>query len=220
MVRTVVVVAGFALLGLAPAAGAVPRSCNVVTDARGDEKQWTVTGDGDLDVLSADVASNATYLTAVVRTASLRALDTDSPAGRGYQVTFRVGEELFVVFGATGPDGTGGYVAHVTPDAATGGKSTTSDLLGPVSTRLDLTRHEVVVTTPIGAFDPVVKIKKGTLLRDVAAMSLRHVGPSSVQHMLPTGRDVMAGGVFYEVDPAASSGRYVAGSPSCVTPGS
>jgi hypothetical protein len=207
----------FALLGLAPAAGAVPRSCRVVTDAAGDENVWGLTGDGDLDVVSADIATNATYLTAVVRTATLRDVDTDSPTGRAYYVELWIGGTGFGVFGATSPDGTGGYVAKVT--GRPGGTSTTSRMIGLPNVRLDVARREVRMTVPLAVFTPVLRITKGMVLSNVMVSSSRYAGPASDRHTTPDGSAALAGGIALEIDATAHNGRYVAGTPSCVTPG-
>src|SRR3982751_4828473 len=69
-------------------AKAVKPVCNLVQDAKGDAGANNIPGaDGD-DIVSADVASDATTLTGVIRLAALQANDPQAPFGRNYSVLF------------------------------------------------------------------------------------------------------------------------------------
>src|SRR5687768_3148932 len=76
-------------VGNATTASAKPKAvCNLVSDAKADAGYNNVPGaDGD-DIVSADLASDATTLTGVVRLAGLSASDPQAPLGRNYSVLF------------------------------------------------------------------------------------------------------------------------------------
>ncbi|HWL37274.1 MAG TPA: hypothetical protein VNQ77_13915 [Frankiaceae bacterium] len=85
------------LLGVSAAEAAKPKPkkpvCNIVKDAKDD-----ATGNGSgifatpneptLDIVSADVATNANMLTAVFRLAALEATPSTAPTGRMFNLTF------------------------------------------------------------------------------------------------------------------------------------
>jgi hypothetical protein len=58
--------------------------CNLVTDPKGD----VATGDAALDIVSADVATNATTITGVIRVAKLSSPDVMAPEGMFFQFNF------------------------------------------------------------------------------------------------------------------------------------
>jgi hypothetical protein len=99
--RVCVVLLGLALGPLTtPAAATATRVCNLVTDARGDAA--VVPGVPDpadlvaapLDIVSADIASNARHVTVAIRVAdlgqaALLAAQPGAPAGEGRMYSFR-----------------------------------------------------------------------------------------------------------------------------------
>lgn len=62
--------------------------CHLVTDPKGDAPP---TGDSSLDIVSADVATNARTITAVIRVAKLSNPDTMAPEGEYYAFNFTAG---------------------------------------------------------------------------------------------------------------------------------
>ena len=65
--------------------------CNLVTDPKGNEgpnHDGSVYGDPALDIVSADVASNAQYVTAAIRVAKLTIPDSMAPGGLYYSFQF------------------------------------------------------------------------------------------------------------------------------------
>lgn len=142
--------------------------CNLVTDAKSDA---TGTGFGSggpndpaLDIVTADIATDATRLTAVIRVAGLSGSTDTSPTGRGYDVTFSVKGTTIAIRGVLSPagdrwmDGNGTGVA-------------------------DKTKNEVRITVPLAKFS--VPIKPNDVLTGLRANTWRYVGGSA---NVPMGR--------------------------------
>lgn len=93
--------------------------CNLLIDPKGDADSALLGANQDqaMDILSADVATGATKITAVIRVAKLANPDTLSPSGIFYEFSFtgsnsQVGEVMYVQVDPTGVvwqggDGTG-----------------------------------------------------------------------------------------------------------------
>src|SRR3954451_18472307 len=67
-------------------------ACKLVTDGSGDAKGTgtavtTPSSDANLDIITADIATNATTLTGVLRVSKPSASDSMAPTGWEYQVT-------------------------------------------------------------------------------------------------------------------------------------
>ena len=109
--------------------------CKLVTDRSGDAKGTgtaltTPSSDANLDIISADVATNATTLTGVVRVSKLATSDSTAPAGWQYQVVFSVGGYTDTVEVVVGPSGT----------SWNGGKGTG---------KIDAAKKEVRISVPL-----------------------------------------------------------------------
>jgi hypothetical protein len=111
------VVAATALFLAAPswAATAAPQRtvkpvCHLVTDPAGDATGTgtpvTAPNDPDLDIVGADIATNSSTLTAVVRLAAVAPSDSTAPTGMEYQVVFAVGTTTMAVDAVIAPNGT------------------------------------------------------------------------------------------------------------------
>ena len=226
MLRRLVPFAAFGtVLVLTPGALAAPKACKLVRDER-DDVIGTVDfaptnrfyGDTDLDILSADVATNAKYVTAVVRPATLRADNTQSPLGRMWQLWFSVEGKTFSLSAVAAPDG---EVAQLAYEAAPGEVVSVVGL-GRVSLTLDYQRREVRMTAPVSRFAPHASMRRGQVISDLVVHTYKHYGVSGQdQQGLPENDapDLANSGVATGADTARSTRRYVAGSPSCVTPG-
>jgi len=142
----------------APAKKKKPKPvCKIVTDSPGDaDGNGTPAGmpssDANLDIVSADIATNATTLTGVVRVAKLAKSDSSAPTGWKYQVTFAAGGTTAEVNVVTGPAGTTWY----------GGKG---------KGVLDLAKNEVRISVPLSAV--TVPIKPGTVISSIGARTYR-----------------------------------------------
>ena len=187
-------------------AAAKPRPkpvCHVVTDPAGDATGFLVTSsplpsDDHLDILSADIASDAKNVTAVIR---LKAVGADSTSPTGGTVYFNFSIAATKVFLAAVLDG-----ATATYEAG--------DFTGPSGQRhrvadatgfIDPKTSSIHITTPANTFSST--IKKGTKLNTFDVLAQRYIGSSA------------AGGVTPTADEATADKVVVAGTPSCVTPG-
>lgn len=169
--------------------------CNLVTDPKGDADSGELGSNEDqaMDILSADIATNATQITAVIRVVKLPTTDTMSPSGLFYEFSFtgsanQTGHPMYVQIEPTGTvwqDGNGTGV-------------------------LDYKKNEIHITLPLSYFGtgaaavvPGPPLHNFTVYADVA-------NPAKP---LPTTLSVLGDAA----GPAQTA--YVPGTPSCVTVG-
>ena len=207
----VVVVALGVAAAATPSLAGPSKACMLVRDAVGDatdQPNMTVPGlnQPDLDIVSADVASDARSVTTVVRVQRLGTA-LEAPGRRNqYRFSFHLGAYGDVVTYAY--RGVDGEKFHVT--VPTEGEYETKTLL-PATGVFDVARNEVRVTLPLKQASGNRKIRKPTYISQLAAETHRGVGAVSG----------LAGsfGVATSVDNASSESRYVVGSASCVQVG-
>jgi hypothetical protein len=215
--------AGYA--SAAPARAAKPPAkavCNLVTDAKGDATYNNVPGaDGD-DIITADLASDGTTITGVLRTAALTLPDPQAPLGRGYFVLFAApgsADQLFVS-ARTYPQGTKFFYGYQGVDPNTG--VNTSYTLGDATGVVDAAKGEVRMSAPIKGLVAGAKAKlaRGTKLVALTAQTYRIVGQGFVpsQSPAPGAPRVPVGGVLLPFDDATGA-SYVMGTASCVAVG-
>jgi hypothetical protein len=143
----------------------VKKICKLVKDTKGDAKRVGTNGlatpssDANLDILTADVATNATTITAVIRLAGLTKDDNMAPTGRQYALQFQVGNRAAVIDAVLDPTGTTYY----------GG-----DGRGVV----DYKYKQVRISVPLTKLD--VTIRPGTALKNVSATTFRVGAQGSV----------------------------------------
>lgn len=133
--------------------------CNLVVDPAGDAKGLPVGGDSgpndpNLDILSADVVTNATTLTGVFRLAAVDGSGDTSPTGRGYELAFKVNGQAVGLLSTIGPDG-----------------STWANGLG--TGRIVPATKEIVFSVPIAQLS--TPIKPGAKLTDITVNTWRRV---------------------------------------------
>lgn len=214
-----------AVLLLSSGAGAAPRSCLLVKDARGDMNPVAGAGaDDDLDILSADVATDKNSITAVVRTVSMRgATSPDSPAGRAWEVWFTAGEETFILAAHALANGYDGIVYHVEGRYEAGPEegAYTGTGIGPATVTFDTRRKEVRITSALRHFQPYASIVRGRILHDLQAGAFKMYGNGPVSQSTPIGYGAWmgSGGVGHSNDLAYSKRTYNPGTPSCVAVG-
>ena len=186
-------------------------SCMLIRDAAGDatdQPGLAVSGlnQPDLDIVSADVASNGRSVTTVVRVQHLGTALEAAGRRNQYRFSFHLGAYGDVVTYAY--RGVDGEKFHVT--VPTEGESTTKTLL-PASGVFDVARNEVRVTLPLKQASGDRRMRTKTYFSRLTADTFRGVGPVAG----------VAGGVGVStgVDHAATASRYLAGSPSCVQVG-
>ncbi|HWL36915.1 MAG TPA: hypothetical protein VNQ77_12030 [Frankiaceae bacterium] len=213
------------VLLLSSSAGAAPRSCQLVKDPRGDMHPVAPVGsDNDLDILSADLATDKTYVTAVVRTVSMRgATSPDSPTGRAWEVWFTAGEETFIMAAHALANGYDGIVYHVDGEYEAGPEAGayTGTGIGPARVTFDTVRREVRITAPLRHFTPFASIVRGRILHNLRAGAFKMVGNGPVSQSTPLGYGtwIGSGGVGTSQDLAFSKRTYDPGTPSCVAVG-
>ena len=204
--------AGAVGLGTVLAGGAVaaPKPvCNLVDDPK-DDTFLLRTQDGvgaygpqedALDIVSADIATNAKTLTGVIRVKSLAAGPSTSPGGASYDINFTTPSSPSPL-----------YVRAVVPRAgeptAEAGSresfviTSISAPLGTGTVVVDKAKNEVRFSFPLDHFKAVGGLKRGAKLTfgDVT-----------------TGRSAGSRAVFS--DAASGSKSYTVGAPSCVPVG-
>ena len=205
LARPAVALAVGAALAFAGTAGAAAKPkpvCNLVTDKAGDATGFLVASstpmptDANLDILSADVASDAKKLTAVIRVAKLGA-DSTSPTGDIYYQNFSVGGTKYyleaLVTGTKGSYSLGDF-------SGTGG---TRHNIEDATGKLDLAHNAVHITVPASS----VGAKAGkSVIGDLDTLAQRYV-------------NLVAVGITPTADEATSPRTYKAGALSCVKPG-
>jgi hypothetical protein len=168
--------------------------------------------DGD-DIVTADIASDRSTSTAVIRPAALSATDPVAAFGRNYFLAFTsrgsVGELYLAVRTLpTGPLLSFGCFG-TTPDG-----TTASIRLGDATGAVDLTEGEVRISAPTRAFAPAkADLRVGRAVGGLRPIIARLATPLPNQdaptgQRLPTGANVPLDGGF--------GSSYVLGTPSCV----
>lgn len=200
-----------AALAASPAATAAARSCHLVVDPKGDQRDRNITGDvmptsSDLDVLGADVASDTRFVTAVVRLATLRPFDTSEPGGHYYEVNFVANRRPYMLTARYGADGVAG----------TAGGGEEHGVRESIGARVVLNpdRGELSITAPVNYFG----LTNGRRISGIVVYAARFVGVSAD---LGQARPLVQNppGTHARVDTAKASRDYVAGTPSCVRVG-
>jgi hypothetical protein len=193
--------------GAAVASPKAAPSCNLMVDDKGDAQfLGAAPNNPNQDIVSADIASDAKTVTAVLRLASFAATDPQSPLGRGY----------YVLFNAPGSDFPIYFNMQITPDLtryawgdrevlATGNGSYVKK--GDATGVIDTAKGEIRISAPVADVNAVGKVKPGSKLTNINASATTVIGTSAT------------GGLVSTVDDAASTKPYIAGSPSCVKPG-
>ena len=161
------------------------------------------TSDQSLKITSADVATNATTLTYVIRVAKLTTgADSNAPTGREWQFGFRQDGHLMTLAVDDGPFGT-----------------TTTFGLGKAT--LDTVKNEVRVT--IGLRD-LSNTYKTPMVRSGATVFTEFTARTESMIQMPSAlKAVGLQSKLLDVaaaDSAQSTAKYVAGYPSCVQVGS
>lgn len=190
--------------GLAAAAPAPKPVCNILKDGKGDGTANIVLNDGTpsdpaWDIVSADIASDGSKLTTVVRVDKLAESAATSPGGVQWRFNFEVGgAQLYTQVVADtieGVTGSYGYVENI------------SMTLGNAAPVLDTKKNEVRLTVPLSGFSAQASIKRtGTSLTGLNATAGRFYNLGAVTGSEPS-------------DTAEGATSYVTGTRSCVAVG-
>jgi hypothetical protein len=221
--RASLLVAGVALastcaqMAVHSASATTRPSCHIVTDRAGDATNAPGTGrsglpnQADVDVTSADVASNSRYVTTVVRVAHLGASLAAAPRTTAYWVFFHIGKTDY-------------YTAATRyPDAETFTLNGGSAAEGNSQVPTPLTTYYSAVT---GAFDVAndqvrVNVPMSVLLKDGPVTQGRFISGIAAETFVDAGLNAAVGAaVGGQTDISdTTDGRYRIGSPSCLMPG-
>jgi hypothetical protein len=192
-----------AATGVAAAAPKAKPVCNLIQDEKGDG--GVAAGADDMDVVSADIASSAKVVTAVIRLAGdPSAVNPQAPGGKNYYLSFTApGSDQPQFLSAefdpiTGAAYHSGYEEDVN---GVGNKTSDADAVtGSVKGNV------ITITAPLSAFSSRVSLKPGKKLTELTAEVFALIGTG------PTG------GLLASADDATGT-SYVTGTPSCVIPG-
>ena len=156
-----------ALVAGVSAADAAPRRrkpappkpvCKIIQDAKGDATEWIFTtgpNDPALDMISADLVTDATRVTAVWRMDKLTGDSTSWGVGRGFQTSFKVRGETLILQAVAAPNG------NLWQNGAGTGT-------------VDTAKNEVRMTVPIAKLR--LPVKPGEKLTDIVATTWRTSG--------------------------------------------
>lgn len=211
-----------ALTGTAADAAPKPKPvCKIVLDGTGDTflaRPQETAGPGPqedgFDITSADIASDAKTLTAVIRVKKLSTAIQTSPAGAGFAFDFLLpSSPMQGSLRAVYVTGQPAYYEATYKDPSV--PNSPSTFLGLAKGFADTKKNEVHISVPVSMFSVLGQIKKGTKIQPAgdAATSGRAVPPSPGTK----GQPVATRYAFADV--ATESKIYTVGAKSCVTPG-
>jgi len=205
--------ATLALTALAAGPAAATVTCNVVVDGTHDQVHHVAPAlvyRPETDLVSADVATDATTMTVVARFASLPAPERGT--GTGVLWELPIGGTAFQVYAVSGWDG--GYadvrvLAQLVPlvDGAV-------ELVRTTVVR-DAANAELRVSFPLSALAPYATVPAGTAIPLPWVSAYLAVGSSQ----RPPADPVPNNWPLHYDDARTVTATYVAGDPSCVTVG-
>ena len=210
MIRGAVGAAVVLATALTAAPSASAAVCNLVTDARGD--QTLVSGlpivpvpGGDLDILSADVAVDATHVVGAVRLASLQRVDPLAPGGRQYEVTFTNGGVEYTLTGT------------VALNSSSASGSSTGGSAFPATMFVDDTRAEVRIQVKIRDIRPKGPAWSRGVLTGISAHTRWYAGIGGGQMGAASASGSWGAlGTGFVADEASTGRTYRIGTPTCV----
>lgn len=217
LARPALCLALVASVAAAGAAGAVTKPkpkpkpvCNLVKDPAGDASaQPPLPNDDSLDIISADVASDAKSFTAVIRVKNVSATGL-SQLGGDLQVQFDLAGAVAPVWIGYNNSAYGGQAFQygVIGQGQAGSTAPTGDATGVI----DTVKNEIRMTVPVADLNGLGKAKPGAKVSNI------NVATSQVAGVAPNPTGVYAFDSL-PVDDAAGTKSYIAGYPSCVKPG-
>ncbi len=194
-----------ALGAIAGSASAKPLAavCNLVVDDKGDANgtfladETPLPSEDAVDIVSADLATNAKTITAVIRVAKLSTTVATSPQGLHAKFIFTAPGSEFPLFlqGSTdsvdGATFSAGYIDQI------------SNTLGAANGVFDTANNEIRISAPLSIFSAQAKIKNGSKLSTFELSSGRYVNGVAFSFSDST-------------DTAVGAKSYTAGAASCV----
>jgi hypothetical protein len=216
--------AGAAEAKKAPKHPALKPVCNLVPGNNSSGLSPTgggaaIPGDSSDSITSADIASNATTLTAVVRVAGLQNPDPESPLGTAYYFYFTVpgNATLYFLTGRLYPTGNLYYFGYEAPDPLLPLNTLYAQVQG--TGVVDTAHNQVRISVPLSAIASLVKLPAGTKLTSLEARTYRILGQGVVPSQNVGPGRVPFGGLSETFDDVTSANTYTMGTPSCVPVG-
>lgn len=213
-----------AVTGMTADAAAPKKVCNLIKDAAADTSDTPTPGTPSVDVVGADIASNKTKITAVVRVAKLSKTDSGAPFGQAWFFQFvpkglaAPNAFLFLAAYSTPTGGDEFIVGRQAPHAT--GAINTSYKIADASGVFDEAKSEIRITADIASFGEFAKlIKPGTSLGTLTADARQLFGQRAVPSPVAGGVLVPTGGLTFTQDTAVGTKPYAAGAPSCLKVG-
>ena len=208
--------------------------CNIVTDPAGDAPFDPSLGlgvtapgnDDNADILSADISSDAKNLTAVIRVKSLASPDSAWPEAHLYMLSWSVpGHDTPVYLAGTvdpNPASAGYGPQYVFGD---GGSTAAGTLLyynidysATVKGTVDAAKNTITLSVPLAQLKGYGTYTPGTHFSGITVQTQQLLnGPTFGQNVPGAGGSL---GWGWQSDTASGLKDYVAGTPSCVKPGS
>ena len=210
--------------------------CNIVQGTVGDAPFDPTLGgltavnkapnDPNGDILSADIASNAKYVTGVIRVKTLATPDTTFPEAHFYMLSWTApGHSSPVYLGATvdpNPASAAYGPQFVFGDGGTVGPSLVAinyyNIGSAVKGTVDMKKNTITMSVPISAIKSYGKFTPGAAFTGIQAQSQALVNGPVLPANVPGFGGSVAWGWQEDLDSATKA--YVAGTPSCVKPGS
>lgn len=218
VVGVVVVASGLALSGYSPAGAAARPACDLVTDVSGDTSAGppqapVPTSEPALDIVAADVSVSKAWVTTAIRVKKLALGRSPVPDMWRWNMMFAAGPVTYMLNARTGVGGTFGDVSVVyvlDADTATWGESR---VLANVKVTMDEQRNEIRATVARSALAASGGVAIGQRLTGMRAYTWH-------EHTAYAPMFNQPGGEWDIADMAKSTKTYVAGTRSCVKPGS
>ncbi|MDX6274357.1 MAG: hypothetical protein QOJ92_1567 [Frankiales bacterium] len=204
----------------------LPPVCNLITDAPGDTGIGVLTAapsapvpDDSLDVVSADIASDATYATAVIRVKALAASDPQAVGGRTYFFEFNApGADANVLFFGASLPTTGANTFEWGDITNTAGQDNLNNKGAAVGAIVGNEIHISVALKDLKAAG--VKFDKGSKISNLSVTTGNLVGLAPGN---PADNTTPAGPFYgyeaFTLDSAVGTKAYTAAALSCVKPG-
>jgi hypothetical protein len=207
----------------AHAAPARPPSCKLIKDATGDTGSPAPDAalDSQLDITSADVATDNHFVTVVLRLDKLAAADPANPQGRIYEFDFTAKEKNFIVMGSLLPGGND-FEVFISDQRFEEGKSgaRAATGIGTATGRVDTAHREVRISAPVSVFAKYAPMTKNTTIYYLVAFTYRANGLSYQGGGQGPSPVSVTGSFGLGVDEAwGHKAYYLAGNKSCVRPG-
>ncbi|MCA1824636.1 MAG: hypothetical protein ABR520_06945 [Mycobacteriales bacterium] len=176
--------------------------CNLVVDDKGDGDAPAADA---LDIVSADIASDAKNITGVIRLAKYSANEGTAPLGVNYQIVFTgQGGDAYVFLALISvPNGNFFQYGH------NAGTNDTGD--GAATGVIDAAKSEIRITAPIAALSEHGNFKPGAKITGINVVVARWIGAYV--------NDGAYAGLYGPGDAAEGAKAYVGGTKSCVVVG-